>query len=569
MRDLRNIMAAVIITPLILTTLIGQGGKDYGEFAPPDAYLEGSEHPYYGAENEWSRRMFSQKAADRYYKRQGQRQMLAIIDGDPEKAVELCRARLDANPQDQEALFVLTVAYCQVGKVREAYKTMKRSVALGMPFGRFLAGPRELLEPLATLPAFKKYAAKHPEEILHGPMVGSVTDRSARFWIRTSKEAAISIIAVPSDGGESLASESVRASQEEDYVAKLILTGLKPETTYQYEVFVDGEPASREDQPTFTTYPPTGTSAVISIGFGGGAGYTPQYERMWDVVRGHQLDAFLFLGDNVYIDMPTFPGAFHDYTYYRRQARPEYRRMVGSTPIYSIWDDHDAAMDDVWLGPYVDKPDWKMPLLEHFRLNWINPGHGQSEWPGCWYEFSIGDVDFFMLDGRTYRTNPFDDDPSMLGPAQKAWLFEALTSSEATFKVVASPVPWAPEAKPGSHDTWDGFKAERDEIFTFIRDQGIDGVLLLSADRHRSDAWKIEVEESYPLYEFCSSKLTNIHTHENMDGALFSYNERCSFGQITFNTIDPMKSITYRTVNIDGEVVDTLTITEEQLKHKE
>ena len=46
--------------------------------------------------------------------------------------------------------------------------------------------------------------------------------------------------------------------------------------------------------------------------------------------------------------------------------------MISSTPIYAIWDDHDAAIDDVWLGPYVDKPSWKMPLFNVFKNNSLN-----------------------------------------------------------------------------------------------------------------------------------------------------------------------------------------------------
>ncbi len=64
----------------------------------------------------------------------------------------------------------------------------------------------------------------------------------------------------------------------------------------------------------------------------------------------------------------------------------------------------------------------------------------------------------------------------------------------------------------------------------------VDGVILISADRHRSDAWKIERENGYDLYEFESSKLTNIHTHKIMLGALFGYNQKCSFGLLTFDT---------------------------------
>ncbi len=168
----------------------------------------------------------------------------------------------------------------------------------------------------------------------------------------------------------------------------------------------------------------------------------------------------LLLGDNVYIDLAEEAGPLHRYTYYRRQSRPEFRKLVGSTPVFAIWDDHDAAIDDVWLGPYRDKPSWKPSMFTLFQQNWNNPSYGTHDWPACWFTFSIGNVDFSMLDCRYYRTNPFGDTPTMLGPVQKAWLLEKLKASQAQFKVIVSSVPSAYGVKPGSHDTSDGFPAK-------------------------------------------------------------------------------------------------------------
>jgi alkaline phosphatase D len=235
--------------------------------------------------------------------------------------------------------------------------------------------------------------------------------------------------------------------------------------------------------------------------------------------------------------------------------------------VFSIWDDHDAAIDDVWLGPFKDKPAWKMPLLEQFRENWVNPSYGDSEWPGCWYEFSIGDVQFFMLDGRFYRTNPFDENPTMLGPYQKQWLKDQLEASRATFKVIVSPVPWAFEAKDAI-DTWNGFREERNEIFAFMSEKRISGALLVSADRHRSDAWLIERPGGYPLYEFESSRLTNQHVHEVMTQSLFGYNEKQSFGLLTFDTTLPDPTVSYQIYSIDDELIETLKVSKSEISHK-
>jgi alkaline phosphatase D len=287
---------------------------------------------------------------------------------------------------------------------------------------------------------------------------------------------------------------------------------------------------------------------------------------MWNTIASRQPDALLQLGDNVYIDLPEQPGALHRYTYYQRQSRPEYRKLVASTPVYAIWDDHDAAIDDIWLGPYLDRPAWKMPMLDLFRENWNNPAYGSESAPGCWFKFSAGPVEVFMLDCRFYRTNPFRPVRTMLGAEQKAWLLDGLKSSKATFKLIASSVPWAPEAKPGSRDTWDGFAEEREEIFAEIEKHRIGGVLLLSADRHRSEAWEIKRPGGGAFYDLLSARLTNIHTHECVPGAIFCYNDKCSFGLLTFEERGEPQ-VRYEVVDIDGRTQHTLTLKLSDLQH--
>ena len=236
-------------------------------------------------------------------------------------------------------------------------------------------------------------------------------------------------------------------------------------------------------------------------------------------------------------------------------------------PIYAIWDDHDFTVNDGEGGPEIDYPSWKRPVWETFKNQWANPYYGGgAEHPGCWFDFSIGDVDFFMLDCRYYRENPQEyKDPSMLGAYQKSWLKQKLQNSKATFKVIASSVPWAKDTKPGSDDTWDGFPGEREELFSFITKNNIAGVLLISADRHRSDAWKVELPGGYTTYDFMSSRLSNIHTHNLMEGSLFGYNKKCSFGNLDFDTNREDPTVTYSIKSIDNEEIHKMTVFRSQL----
>jgi len=548
------------------TVQIFEQDEPAGEYAPPDAYLNGSSHPYYGSENPWDRRFFSK--ALNLYGRRGQRQMLDIIEGREADAAKYCRELLAKDPNDLESLFNLAVAEARMGNSDAAMDAVKQAVDRGLPFDRFLVGPREVLQPLTASAAFKAIAASRKVQLAHGPLLGSVTPQSARFWVRTIDEVPVQVVLSESpDLANSIQSKIRRTEAAADYTTVIEVAGLKPATTYHYDMLIDGKSALALDHPSFRTYPTADSKVRFQVAFGGGAGYNPVCERMWDVIRGHKPDAFLGLGDNVYMDLPTKPNGFVEYTYYRRQSRPEFRRLVSTVPVYAIWDDHDSGMDDDWLGPYKDKPDWKQPLFRNFQQQWNNPAYGDADWPGCWFNFSIGPVEFFMLECRMYRTNPYDNNPTMLGPVQKAWLKKQVKQSTAQFKVIVSSVPWTFNSKGGARDTWNGFHEERKEIFDFLAENKINGVVTLSADRHRSEAWRNERPNGYPLYEFESSRLTNEHVHELVPGAIFGYNAKQSFGLLTFDLTGDDPFVTFQGVSIDDESVGTVSVKLSEISH--
>ena len=426
------------------------------------------------------------------------------------------------------------------------------------------AGLADLME----TEAYRQLMQQEPLRLFGGPVLGCVTPHSARLWVRSNGPAAVqAVVSSQPDLRNPIRSDMVRTSAENDFTALLDVSGLKPSSTYYYEIVLDGEPmlGGNEplcpERPSFRTFPETGKHARFTVGFGGGARYIPENERIWDTIAARSPLAFLLMGDNVYIDQPR-NRTRQRVMYYRRQLRPEYRRMAASTAIYAIWDDHDFGDNDCHGGPDPFKPDWKLPVWRVFRENWNNPAYGGGEeQPGCWFDFRIGDVQFFMLDSRYYRTDPGGGNRTMLGPAQKEWLFRELRESDATFKILASPVPWAYGSKPGSSDPWQGYREERAEIFSFLHRNDIGGVVLISADRHRSDVWKIEREEGYDLYEFESSRLTNRHKHREFnEKALFSYNDPQSFGLLAFDTRKDDPTVTYKIYNIDGEHVHTHTL---------
>lgn len=306
----------------------------------------------------------------------------------------------------------------------------------------------------------------------------------------------------------------------------------------------------------------------FTIAFGGGAGFVPEFEHMWTTIGQIKPRALLLLGDNVYIDDPETP-EMQRFHYYRRQSQPEWKALARQVPIYGIWDDHDFTTNDGWGGPAIEEPKWKREVWEIFKENWDNPYYGGGkENPGCWFDLHIGEVKFIFIDGRYYRESPKGDDPSMLGPVQMKWLKKTLKEKPPTFTVICSNVPMAPKVKPGSKDTWDGYAGERQRIYAHIAKHKIPGVFILSADRHRSDAYKIDsgIEGMYPLYEFSSSRLTNQHVHGLIKHSLFGYNEKQSFGQVDFNLTADDPCVKYTIVNIDGEAIHSLEVKRSELQ---
>lgn len=487
-----------------------------------------------------------------------------IAAGSFEKATkELKKGEADHS----ETHFVRMLLALKQGNVDQAVQDADSALKSGLPFGRLIAGPRDTLAPLYATEAFQRWNRENSElRLLHGPKLGSVTSDSASFWMRTASASDVEVRVKSDESNEIIASATGTTSAQSDFAAVVRVTGLSAATDYRYSVRVDGKQADIENA-QFRTFPQRGAPAKFRVGFGGGAGFVPKWEYMWDTVRKSDPLAFLMLGDNVYIDDPE-QSLTNLYCYYRRQSRPEWRRFVSSTAMYAIYDDHDFGMNDCVPGPEIESPPWKRKVWQTFRNNWVNPYYGGGDrQPGCWHDFYIGDVHFILIDGRYYRTRK--PEPSMLGPVQKKWLKETLKNSKGRFKVLASPVPWTEGIKPGSRDPWDGFTQEREELFTFLEANRINGVFLIAADRHRTDLRINSRKNGYDLYEFESSKLTNRHTHPvvKTPGLVWGYNKMCSYALMSFDTTAADPKVRYDAITIDGEVVHSHELSLSSLQH--
>lgn len=572
---------------LLLVTMMAAGpaSSSAQEVSSPYDFPYGypfREYPVNGASHpSWSNDYLDREPdPQRELKRVGQYALRLIQTDSAEKAIRYTDWYRAHYPHllDGEMLFMRTVAQAQLGRVDEAMASMRLALEQpDLPPQRIIAGPRRLLAPLQNRELYRRLIREWKDKPVHGPMLGAMTGRSVKVWVRTAAETPVQVaVSRSADMSDSIVSDSYRSRSEDDYTVEIPVTGLESATKYFYEVWM-GQNRNRIRSPdqVFRTYPERRQRGTIRVAFGGCAGIVPHNERVWDRIDRFNPHAFLTLGDNVYIDDPESPDQAR-YLYYQRQGRPEFRRMVAGSPVYAIWDDHDFGMDDSWGGPEADIPYWKPMVWEIFTQNWVNPEYASGDRPGGWYDFHIGDLHVIMLDTRYYREDAGRfagegvPNPSMLGPNQLAWLKKTLSGSDATFKLLVSSVPWHYDAKgDGTNrvDGWAGYRGERSEIFSWIDEYQLEGVLLLSSDRHRSDAWLTHREGGYDLYEFSSGQFTNQHTHPVLKGSLLGYNEKPSFGLLDVDTGAEDPTVTYRIVDIDGFIRDSLSVKLSQLRY--
>jgi len=353
-------------------------------------------------------------------------------------------------------------------------------------------------------------------------MHGFADYTSVTLWVQTERPGPVEVELAPDGGGEPHRAAAT-ADTAYDNVLALRVPGLVPGTRYRYRITAQDE--VRDGVVRTQRYWASAREAAeltIAIGSchylanpnpvfrGSGGDY-----QIFDAIAAKQPDLMLWLGDNLYLQPPDFLDPSSMAARYRQVRSFEpMQRLLSATTHLAILDDHDFGPNDS-DGSYVLKAE----SLRLFERYWPNPSYGLPGVPGAFGWARLGDVEFFLLDDRSYRyPNDYPDVPekSMFGPAQFEWLKQALLSSKAPIKLVAGGSQFWNQASrfEGLHR----FPQEQRRLREWLDTQRIDGVIFLSGDRHFGELLRIERPGAYPLYEFTSSPLTS-RAYANPDAA--------------------------------------------------
>jgi alkaline phosphatase D len=220
-------------------------------------------------------------------------------------------------------------------------------------------------------------------------------------------------------------------------------------------------------------------------------------------MRKKQGDFMLWLGDNVYMwkkHYSSFDGMFNRYMNTRRRFK-SVNNFIGNQPHYAIWDDHDYGPNDA-CGDFGLKDS----SLKIFKGFWPNTYPEAEAFNGNYFKFSRYDADFFMMDNRSCRGRRGDTSGPFLGPTQMLWLKQQLLTSEASFKFIT--IGSQVVSRMGFGEKYNEYSQERNELFDFIVEKNIKGVIFLTGDMHFTELCK-EEWKGYPLYDYSCSPLTS------------------------------------------------------------
>ncbi|SFD46542.1 Secreted phosphatase, PhoX family [Chitinophaga sp. CF118] len=363
------------------------------------------------------------------------------------------------------------------------------------------------------------------DSIVFGPMYSPVYNDSVRVWILTKDNTGsgdvLSLEVLGSLGSVLLTGTEYQSDDRLGYhLRSYVYSNLHTGETYTAIIRKNGIPTVRK------AIIKNAVNEVVDFEFlAGGCGRIYDTTRcidrpesqthvngdpaIYNKMAGEGSDMMIWLGDATYLlglqhangqcpngvdDWANKDMAFARYMFYRKFHDSLTRAM----PQLAITDNHD-------LGP--NEYDKTMPTLAEtkdiFMDWWPNPHYNSTtEGQGLFSSYKYKDVEYFLLDNRSYR----DGIQQHLGPEQLAWLKQSLLHSTATFKVLISGTPAFAKHWGGRNFS---VTAQGDELVKYIKDNKIDGVLCFSADIHEQELYGRYGDVNYPLYDILSGNLNS------------------------------------------------------------
>lgn len=379
----------------------------------------------------------------------------------------------------------------------------------------------------------------------HGVASGDPLATQVIIWTRVTPENAptTSIEVKWSVATDKAMSKTVKkgiytTSATQDYTVKIDVEGLQSGTTYYYQFTA----LNKTSLIGRTKTAPKGEVDNLNFGVVSCNNYPSGYFSAYrHVANIENLEAVLHLGDYIYEygnggyggglnrtlspnhEIVTLNDYRMRYSLYRMDS--DFIKAHQQHPFICIWDDHETANDSHKDGAQNHQNEtegnWetRKEVAKQAYFEWLPIRNNPTQTINR--IFSYGDVmDLIMLDtrleGRDEQVKSTKDpklqneERTMLGVQQRTWLFDALKSSKATWKIIGQQVIFSQfntefvnflnRKKTGDSflDIWNGYPAERLKVMQNIKENKVDNVVFLTGDFHSSFAFDVTTEPRNP-----------------------------------------------------------------------
>ena len=221
-------------------------------------------------------------------------------------------------------------------------------------------------------------------------------------------------------------------------------------------------------------------------------------QSIWSAIKKENVDGFIFLGDNVYGDIPS--GKLSKMkTAYQTQKDRLPRWLMDEKDILAIWDDHDFGINDGG-GDYPFKQESEKMFLDFWKVQNSDPRRKRE---GIYFKqtkiIEGVEIDIIGLDTRYFRSKlkgknkayqpNNDSSATILGQDQWDWLKSSIFNSSAEIIIILSSIQILATNHP--YEKWDNFPLERNKLLNLMAIAAKDKTIIaVTGDRHKSGIYQ-------------------------------------------------------------------------------
>jgi alkaline phosphatase D len=379
-----------------------------------------------------------------------------------------------------------------------------------------------------------------------GPILGHTTHNEARIMLAgaTSNTTALAVIRYRRTGElKWSAPHFSELPANDDTTGVVILTNLQSSMKYTYQAGwcipasstkpQDIAFAWPEQEHTFWTVSAKsdikrsyiiGSCRYLNLTANGAV--DPQRgDRVFKVMADQNLrtDGLVMVGDQIYADDLNFAFPDRKLSDFLRKYRaafsqPHIKNIMSNTPTYMILDDHE--IEDNWPAKRAPNDDelyknamkaYQLYQCSHSPAYTLAPDNTiNRKLEHYWYQFTNGNLEWFVTDTRTQR-NLSPDDRRLMDHTQEKALTDWLLTSNAKVKFIVTSVMFYPDLKNDGGDAWKSFPEQRNRLLEFIRLNKIKNVVFVSGDVHGSMTSRLTHSEDkdFVVHTIVSSPLCN------------------------------------------------------------